>query len=223
MKATILAAGFGTRLKPLTDKIPKALINYQNKTLIQYQIEKLKNAGIDKIVVNAHHFADMLENYLNENDFGVQELKVIKEKVILGTGGGILNAKDFFIDEEYFLVVNVDVFTNFDYNKIISFHKEHPSFATMTVQKRHSKKYLEFDSDMKFLGRENKDSDKNNLYAFNGLHILSGKIFEKNLEIKYCDIIEIYLQMIKAGEIIRGFDAGDSYCKDLGKIENLSD
>lgn len=223
MKAMILAAGFGTRLKPLTDNIPKALIKYQNKTLIQYQIEKLKIAGIERIIVNAHHFADKLENYLNENDFGVQEIKIIKEKEILGTGGGILNAEEFLYSEEYFLVVNVDVFTNLDYRKIISYHKTNPAFSTMAVQKRQSKKYLEFDSDMKFMGRENKNSDKNNLYAFNGLHIISGEIFKKNLPVIYCDIIKIYLKMINNNEIIRGFDAGNSFCKDLGKIENLRD
>jgi NDP-sugar pyrophosphorylase family protein len=223
MKAMILAAGFGTRLKPLTDNIPKALIKYQNKTLIQYQIEKLKNAGIDKIIINAHHFSDKIESYLNENDFGVKEIKIIKEKEILGTGGGILNAREFFLGEEYFLVINVDVFTNLDYKKIITFHEANPAFSTIAVQKRQSKKYLEFDSGMKLLGRENKYSDKNNLYAFNGLHIISGEIFKKNLPVIYCDIIEIYLQLINNKEIIHGFDAGNSYCKDLGKIENLRD
>ena len=76
---------------------------------------------------------------------------------------------------------------------------------------------------MKLLGSENKYSDKNNLYAFNGLHIISCEIFKKNLPVIYCDIIEIYLQLINNKEIIHGFDAGNSYCKDLGKIENLRD
>jgi N-acetyl-alpha-D-muramate 1-phosphate uridylyltransferase len=222
MKAMILAAGFGTRLKPLTDNLPKALIKYQNKTLLQYQVDKLKDAGIYEIVINTHHYPDKIKEYIDTNDFVLKEINVIKEDVILGTGGGILNAKKYFQDEDYFLVVNVDVHTNFEYKKIIGFHKKYPSFSTIAVQKRKTKRYLEFDDKVKLIGRENPGSVKNNLYAFNGIHVISGKIFEKNLLVEYCDIIDIYLKMINEGEEICGFDTGDSTFKDMGKIENLN-
>jgi NDP-sugar pyrophosphorylase family protein len=223
MKAMILAAGFGTRLKPLTNELPKALIVYKNKTLLEYQIGKLKSAGIDSIIINAHHLSEKLENYVNENDFGLKAIIIIKEKNILGTGGGILNAKDYLINEDFFIVVNVDVYANFDYGNILSFHKKNTAFSTLLIQKRTSKKLLEFDGNLKLIGRENSGSDKNNLFAFNGVHVISKKIFLKNLHVKYCDIIELYLQMVKDGETVQGYDAGTSYCKDLGKIENLRD
>lgn len=221
MKAMILAAGFGTRLKPLTDTLPKALITYKNKTLLQIQIEKLINSGVDSVIINAHHFADKIEKYIKENNFGLKEINVIKEKEILGTGGGILNAKDFLLNEKYFLVVNVDVYTDFDFQKIISSHENNPAFATVAIQKRNTARYLEFDDELKLIGRENSKSNKNNLFAFNGIHIISNKIFEKNLPVKYSDIVDAYLQMIKEGEIIRGYDVEKSNFKDLGKIENL--
>ena len=103
-KAMILAAGFGTRLKPLTDNLPKALVPFKKGTMISYQIEKLKRSGVKEIVINVHHFSELMIKYFRENDFGVK-IDIIAEEEILGTGGGILNAKEFLRTEEYFLVV----------------------------------------------------------------------------------------------------------------------
>ena len=166
MKAFILAAGFGTRLKPLTDKIPKALISYKGEAMINHQIKKLKNLGVNYIVVNAHHYADEIENYLKNNNFGV-EIIVIKEKVILGTGGGILNALEFLKKEKYFIVLNVDIETDFELNQLLKYHISENPLATLAVQRRYTARSLEFNEDLNFIGRATINTEKNNKYAFN--------------------------------------------------------
>ena len=217
MKAMILAAGYGTRLKPLTDTIPKALVPFGGEPMVNYQIKKLIHFGFGEIVINAHHFADKITDYFKKNSFGIK-INLIEEKEILGTGGGILNAEKYFKDEKFFLVINVDVFTNFDFTKIIEFHKSKSPFVSLAVQKRKTKRYLEFDDDMKLLHRETENSNKENLYAFNGVHIISNKIFQ-NRKIEYIDILDLYFELMNSGNQVYGFDVGECEFKDLGKIE----
>lgn len=217
----ILAAGFGTRLKPHTDKIPKALVPYHSKPMIDYQIERLKKLNVHEIVINTHHHSEMIEEYFKKNDFGVK-INVLVEKEILGTGGGILNAEDFLRDEDYFIVINVDVVTDMNIQRMIEFHKRKKPFATIAIQKRKTSRHLEFENGKRLIGKENKNSKKENLYAFNGIHIISDRIYKKNYEIKFRGILEIYFDLIrKKEETILGFDAGKSSFKDIGKIENL--
>lgn len=221
MKAMILSAGFGTRLIPYTDTLPKALVRYRDIPMINYQIERLKNLGVKEIAVNAHHLPEKIIEYFSNNHFGVK-VNVIVENEILGTGGGILNAIKFFKDEEYFLVINADIETDFDIEKLIAHYKLYHPFATLAVQKRKATKYLEFDSEMKLVGRQNKNSQEKDLFAFNGIHIISNRIFKKGFEIKYEDILNIYFDVLKdRSETVIGFDTGSSSFKDLGKIENL--
>ena len=221
MKAMILAAGFGTRLKPYTESTPKALIPYRSKPMVNYQIERLLNAGVNEIVINAHHHGKLIQEYFSKNDFGVK-INLIIEKDILGTGGGILNAEKFLKDEEDFIVINVDVITNMNLADMIKFHNIENSFATLAIQKRKTSRHLEFDKQKKLIGKENETSKINNLYAFNGIHIISNRIFENNLEVRFRGILEIYFKLIqKKGVSILGFDTGDCTFKDIGKIENL--
>jgi len=221
MKAMILAAGYGTRLKPLTDKKPKALIPYHSKPMIEHQIERLKKLNVDEIIINAHHHSEMIEEYFEKNDFGLK-ISVLVEKEILGTGGGILNAKDYLQDEDCFIVINVDIDTDMDIQKMIEFHKRNNPFATIAVQKRKTSRRLDVENGKRLKGKEKKNSKKKNLYAFNGIHILSNRVFKKNYEINFRGILEIYFDLIqKKEEIIFGFDAGESSFKDIGKIKNL--
>lgn len=221
MKAMILSAGFGTRLYQYTENLPKALVEYRNVPMIKRQIERLKNIGVDEIVVNSHHFSDKLVEYFRNNTFGI-DISLIIEDEILGTGGGILNTEDLFINENYFLVINVDVETDMDFERMIISHQSKNPFATLAVQKRNSVRKLEFDSEMKLTGRGTNRSERKNLYSFNGIHIISNRIFKKGFEIKFEDIISLYLEVIKDGkEFISGYDAGDCSFKDLGKIEDL--
>ncbi len=216
-KAMILAAGYGTRLKPLTDTIPKALVPFKNGTMISYQIEKLKSIGIKEIVVNAHHFSEQLIKYFQENDFGVK-IVVIAEEEILGTGGGVLNTKEYLQSEEYFLVMNVDVFTDFDIELLIKEYESTKPLALLAVQKRKTSRYLEFDENFILKARVKSDVMKENYYGFNGMHIISNDIFSVNYKNDYRDIIDIYLEGKKT---VKGFDAGESVFIDLGKTDNL--
>ncbi len=219
MKAIILSAGFGTRLKPITDTIPKALVPYKGKPLIVHQIEKLKLLSTYEIIVNVHHHKEKIIEFFKQNDFGVK-ITISDEEEILGTGGGILNAEKFLINNSYFLVMNVDIISDIDIGKFIESHSEN-NFATLAVQKRKTSRYLEFDNSMNLVCRQNENSNEKNLYAFNGMHIISNKIFELNLKTEFSDIINIYLDAIKKGYEVKGYDAGNISFKDIGKIENL--
>ena len=216
----ILSAGFGTRLRPLTDNTPKALVLYKNKTLIEHQLERLKYAGITEIIINAHHLADKMVEYFKLNDFGLK-IEILKEDEILGTGGGILNANPFLKDEECFLVINVDVDTDISLSEIIEHHYKINPFATLAIQKRITKRYLEFDSQLNFIGRAGENTSIEDRYAFNGIHVISGEIFNQNFEVRYRDIIDLYLELLMKGEKIKGYDIKNFRFKDIGKIENL--
>lgn len=216
-KAMILAAGFGTRLQPLTDNIPKALVPFKNGTMISYQIEKLKSIGIKEVVVNAHHFSDQLIKYFQENNFGIK-VNVIAEDKILGTGGGVLNAKEYLQSEKYFLVLNVDVFTDFNIELLMKEYEISKPFALLAVQKRKTSRYLEFDEKFVLKGRIKTDVMEENYFAFNGIHIISNEIFSVNYKNDYRDIIDLYLEEKKS---VKGFDVRESVFIDLGKTENL--
>jgi N-acetyl-alpha-D-muramate 1-phosphate uridylyltransferase len=220
MKAMILAAGLGTRLKPITDSIPKALVHHNGKTLLQIQIEKLISSGAEVIVINTHHLAEKIIDYINNNNFGIP-IHIIKEEVILGTGGGVLNAVEYLKNSGSFIVVNADIETNFDYKQLYNFHLNHYCLASLAVQKRKTSRYLLFDENNNLISRTGVINVPGNVYAFNGLHVISDKIFGYNFKIEYCDIIDLYLKLAKEGEKIKSYDVGNSFFKDLGKKENL--
>jgi NDP-sugar pyrophosphorylase family protein len=221
MKAMILAAGFGTRLKPYTDTKPKALVPYKGRPMIMHQIERLKDAGIEEIVVNAHHFSEQMREYFSAGTFGINGSLIVEEE-ILGTGGGIINAAELLKGSGSFLVINVDVDTDMDLKKMMKHHESVSPLATLAVQKRKSGRYLEFTSDMHLKCRENERSDKQFLYAFNGIHIISERFLDMGLEEGFSDIIDLYLKATADGKhFVSGFDAGNCSFKDLGKPENL--
>lgn len=218
----ILSAGFGTRLKPITDTIPKALVPYKGKPLIVHQIQKLKSLNsinIDEIIVNIHHHKEKIKEFFEQNDFKVK-VTISDEEEILGTGGGILNSEKYLKDDSHFLVMNVDIISDIDIEKFIQSHSEE-NLATLAVQKRKTSRYLEFDSNMNLVKRQNDNSKEQNLYAFNGMHIISNKIFDLGLTTEFCDVINIYLDAINKGFVVKGYNSGDVTFKDIGKIENL--
>lgn len=219
MKALILSAGFGTRLKPLTDTTPKALIPYKGKPLIVHQIEKLKAFGINEIVVNAHHLKEQTIEFFNSHSFGIK-INLSVEEEILGTGGGIINTEPFFKNEAYFLVVNADTISDINATQFIKNHSIN-TLALLAVQKRKTSRYLEFDEKMNFMGRADENSPRENLYAFNAMHMISNKIFELGYKKGFKDIIDIYEEQAKEGISIKGYDAGNASFKDIGKHENL--
>lgn len=228
-KALILAAGFGTRLKPLTDNLPKALIPYKGRPMIENVISKLTSYGINEIVINTHHHADRMEDYFSSRS-GNEKITLIHEAEILGTGGALKNAERELIGSENFLVYNTDVDCEVNLEEFIKFHQENAGIATLCVQERETSRYLICDIAGKLIGRtENGQkvfyseiSKEYRLMAFCGIHMLNDEIFgyfpenESNF-----DIIPIYMSLIKNNKPINYFDISSVNWKDLGTPQNL--
>lgn len=222
--AMILAAGFGTRLKPLTDNMPKALIPYNGKPMIDNVISKLIASGIERVVINTHYFAEKVEAHFAETSFNA-EIILVNESEILGTGGGIKNAEQFLQNEDNFLVYNVDVDCGIDLERMFQNHLSQKPIATLAVKKRLSSKYLLIDSAQNLVGRT--ENGKNVMYrsstgpvrefGFCGIHILSKRSFEYFPFNSGFDIIPAYMQMLQKGMNILAYDIGETMWKDLGK------
>jgi len=220
MKGMILAAGFGTRMGELTKNFPKALLLHGGKTLIEHQIERLKNIGVDEIIVNVHYQKEKMHDYLNSKNFGVKITQIYEEE-ILGTGGGIINAGKILKESEVNIIVNTDVDTNFDIHKILNRHIERDNLITMLVQKRPASRYLRFGDYMELISRSSTKGKHSGDFAFNGIHILSGEFFDIYKIKGFADIIDIYLEILKKGFIVYGFDADNTFFKDIGIPDNL--
>jgi NDP-sugar pyrophosphorylase family protein len=233
MRAMILAAGLGTRLKPLTDSTPKALIKIKDQTLLELQIKKLKAEGFDQIIINVHHFADKVKDYLKQNNFFDCSIEISDEsEKLLDTGGGLKKAAHFFSDGKPFLVYNVDILSNIDLNKLMEFHLASKSIATLAVQKRESSRKLLFDKSNTLCGWMNEKSgekiitrdDQSELfpYAFSGVQIVDPKIFKYFSNKGVFSLVELYLTAAKREKIIGYVHSEDEWI-DLGKMENLSE
>ncbi len=191
MKAMILAAGLGTRLRPLTDDRPKALVTVAGRTLLEIALERLHIFGVNEVIVNVHHFGDMIVEYLKASgNFGMR-IEVSREDVLLDTGGGLKKAAPFFLDSsanphEPFIVHNVDVISTIDLGRMVRFHREQNALATLAVQDRETSRYLLFAGDGLLCGRQAGRDGKSELVrptqhfrslAFCGIHVLSPRIF----------------------------------------------
>src|SRR5947199_572299 len=154
MKAMILAAGLGTRLRPLTNDRPKALVKVAGKTLLEITLRRLTECGIREVIVNVHHFADMVVDYVKQHDnFGLR-LEISREDVLLDTGGGLQKAGWFFQgDDEPFVLHNVDVISTIDLHRMLEFHEQSKALATLAVQDRQTSRYLLFDPHNRLCGR----------------------------------------------------------------------
>jgi NDP-sugar pyrophosphorylase family protein len=233
MKAMILAAGLGTRLRPLTDDRPKALVAVARRTLLEITLERLRLFGVREVIVSAHHFAEMIQDYLDANgNFGMR-IEVSREDILLDTGGGLKNAAWFFLGggaQEPFILHNVDVISNIDMEKMIRFHQERGALATLAVQDRETSRYLLFDEDGLLCGRRaGRDGPAQMVrvatgvtaLAFSGIHVISPCLFGEMEEEGGFSIIDAYLQLAARGEKIVGFRADEFYWRDLGRPENV--
>jgi NDP-sugar pyrophosphorylase family protein len=159
MKAMILAAGLGTRLKPLTDTRPKALVEINGRTLLEITLTRLRTFGITDVIINVHHFADQILDYLNsKNNFNLRIELSREDDLLLDTGGGLKKASWFFLEDprnldEPFLLHNVDVLSTIDFARMLQFHKGHHALATLAVQSRDSSRQLLFDDHLQLSGR----------------------------------------------------------------------
>jgi len=235
MRAMIFAAGLGTRLKPLTDSLPKALIPIAGKPLLEHVILKLKAAGFDEIIVNIHHFPDQIIDFLKvNNNFGIR-IEVSDERdQLLDTGGGIRKAKQFFDNAEPFLVHNVDILSNVDLAELYNQHLRTNSLATLVVSQRDTFRYLLFDNNLRLNGWINEktgetkpaDLERIEFYtklAFSGIQVLSPRVFE--LMDKFqpkCSIMDFYLSNV-TNQDIRGFVPEEFRMMDVGKLDVLDE
>ena len=234
MKAMIFAAGLGTRLRPITDTMPKALVPVCGKPLLYHTICKLRNAGYDDIVVNVHHFPEQIREYLQLHDFGVKISISDESEQLLETGGGILAARHLLTSDEPFLVHNVDIVSNL---KLSELSVRPGDLATLVVSQRDTRRYLLFDDDIRLVGWTDTatgevrspfpglDPSSCRKYAFSGIHMISPAVFAAMDALGFTGrfpIMDFYLKAC-AEYPIRGYLAEDLKMVDVGKIETLAD
>lgn len=236
MRAMILAAGLGTRLRPLTDHRPKALVEVAGRTLLEITLSRLRRFGILEVMVNVHHFADEVVDYLKANgDFGMR-IEISREDVLLDTGGGLKKAAWFFLEqpgatEEPFLLHNVDVLTTIDLHRLVDCHGKGQALATLAVQQREASRTLLFDEQLQLCGRRSARDEEPEMVgpcrhpqelAFSGIHVLSPRILRTWKEEGAFSIIDAYLRLVGRGERILAFRADEYYWRDLGKPESVT-
>ncbi len=231
MKAMIFAAGLGTRLKPLTDKRPKALVEINGKPILGWQIERIKKFGVNEIIINVHHFPEMIIDYVkSNNNFGIRIEISDESDELLDTGGGLKKAAWFFDDRKPFLVHNSDVITDLDYSQMIAQHNSNNSLATLAVRKRESSRYLLFNDNNILCGWQNiktgekilkRDSQKLAPLAFSGIHIINPEIFKLMPDKKRFGMIELYLN-ICGRKKISAFNHSSGKWYDIGTQEKLN-
>ena len=233
MKAMIFAAGLGSRLKPLTDTRPKALVEVAGKTLLEHTILKLKSSGFDEIVINVYHFAGQIVDFLKRNNnFGVTIHISDETEMLLETGGGIKKAAHFFCNEPV-LIHNVDILSDVDLYQLWQQHIDNNSAATLLVSNRKSSRNLLF-KEGRLAGWKNNntgevkspyadfDSDKYDAYAFSGIHVISPSLLKYMSEwgSKF-SIIDYYLSICDK-ESILSVVKNDLNLIDVGKIDTLA-
>jgi NDP-sugar pyrophosphorylase family protein len=246
MKAMILAAGLGTRLRPLTNDRPKALVTVAGRALLEIAIRRLQFFGVTEVIVNVYHHADMIVDYLRANDNFGMRVEISREKTLLDTGGGLKNAAAFFLESgdgetlgQPFILHNVDVISNIDLEAMVYFHVQHNALATLAVQHRTSSRLLLFDCENQLVGRristntqEKRDGDELGVtrphgptqeLAFSGIHVLSSRIFAKMPETGAFSIIDSYLNLAARQQRIVGYQVDGSYWRDLGRPESLAE
>jgi mannose-1-phosphate guanylyltransferase len=230
-----LAAGLGTRLRPLTDNRPKALVEIDGRSLLKITLSRLREFGIRDVIINVHHFADMILDYLKTNaNFGMR-IAVSREGSLLDTGGGLKKAARFFIAdarglEDPFILHNVDVISTIDLRRMVQFHMEHQALATLAVQDRKTSRYLLFDEQLQLCGRRSgpdydtelvRPSQGVQALAFSGIHVISPRFLAMMIEEGAFSIITSYLRLASHQEQILAFRADEYYWRDLGRPEDL--
>jgi NDP-sugar pyrophosphorylase family protein len=228
MQAMILAAGLGTRLKPVTDEIPKALVELNGKTLLEISIRNLIENDFRKIIINVHHFADKVKEFLDKNTFAADIFISDESDLLLDTGGGIKHAQKFFNDSPI-LVHNVDIISNLNLKEFYQYHINDDALASLVVSRRTSSRYLLFNDENILCGWQNTKNDEKIIVraepnlkqlAFDGIHILNPHMIELFPKEKAFPIVKAYLKIAET-EDIHAYISNDIKWIDVGKIDNL--
>lgn len=232
MKAMIFAAGLGTRLKPWTDKHPKALAIINGKTLLQRNIEYLQNYGIKEVIVNVHHFSDQIIQAIEINKGWGSDITISDETdTVLETGGGLKRAAWYFREETEFVVMNADILTNLDLNNMIRHHQAVRLLATLAVTNRVSSRYFLFDNGHNLCGWRNTKTEEekitrkaNPVYpkAFSGIHVIDTALLPLIKQEGKFSMVDVYLDLALQYNI-QSFDHSGTKFIDVGKPESLED
>lgn len=244
MKAMILAAGIGTRLRPLTDTRPKALVEINGRTLLEITIARLAHFGVTEFIINVHHFARMVAEYLqSKNNFGFRIELSREDEQLLDTGGGLKKAAWFFQEnpahrDQPFLLHNVDVISTIDLNAMLQFHKNHQALATLAVQSRPSSRQLLFNHSLQLAARASGTANPGCApqvnprlgpttellpLAFSGIHVISPRLLALLTETAPAfSIIDSYVRLSTPSQKILAFRHDTSYWRDLGKPADLA-
>jgi len=231
MEAMIFAAGLGTRLRPLTDNKPKALVEVCGKTLLQHSIEMLVANGVSHVVINVHHFADMMKSYIAKLNYNIDIQISDESDLLLDTGGGLKKAIGLFSGNEPIMITNVDIITNINLAEMLRHHIDAKADATLAVRERVSSRYLLFDNNLHLKGWRNTKTgeaiytaEKEGLsqFAFSGIHIISPNIFDKFPNDNIFPIIPHYLKLASNYKIF-GYMHNDDYWFDAGSVEKIAE
>ena len=227
----IFAAGLGTRLKEETQNKPKALVEIGGKPLLQHAIEKLKKEGFSEVVINVHHFADLVMEFLNSNDFGIPVFISDETDKLLDTGGGLKKAAPFLKGDKPVLIYNVDILSDLNLKKPLEEHHQSGALATLVVRDRKTQRYFKFNQEKRLVGWLNKKSgekmralpenfEKATEMAFSGIHIVNPEIFKLMPAEDRFSITNFYLELAKS-HLIRGFFDASELWMDVGKPQEL--
>jgi NDP-sugar pyrophosphorylase family protein len=229
MKAMIFAAGLGTRLAPFTNDRPKALVQVAGKPMLQMQIENLIKYGVNYIVINVHHFADQIIEFVKSQDFGI-EIQISDESdLLLNTGGGLKNVKKYFNPGDNFILHNVDIYSDIDLNQLYSDHISSSNVVTMAVKHRNSTNYLLFDENLHLCGWKSyktnseiiaKAKAKYDEMAFSGIYVFDYAIFDLMQKEGAFTIIPEHLEIAKT-QPVGGWVHDNNVILDLGKPEAI--
>ncbi len=228
-KAMILAAGLGTRLKPWTDSHPKALAIVNGKSLLQRNVEYLRQFGISDIIVNVHHFAQQVKDAIEENRGWGSNISTSDESdEVLETGGGLKKASWYFKQSDHsFVLMNADILTDLDLNAMMHEHKKQHALATLAVTERITSRYLLFNENNLLCGWMNDKTGEikgqpGTRKAFSGIHIIDPKIFSLISEEGKFSMIDLYLRICN-DHIIQAYDHSNGLLQDVGKPESITE
>ena len=223
MKAMVLAAGLGTRLRPMTNTRPKALVEAGGRTLLEITLSRLKTFGVRDVIINVHHFPDMIVEYLKANENFGMHIEISREEVLLDTGGGLKRASWFFQNnsDDPFILHNVDVITNIDLQRMLEFHVKHQPLATVAMQRRKTSRYLLFDTEGRLCGKSPTPDPRFQSLGFSGIHVISPRLFSMMPNEEVFSIITCYVDLAARGERVLAFPADEYSWKDMGRPENF--
>lgn len=226
MKAMILAAGFGTRLKPWTDEHPKALFPINGKSLLQRNVEYLQQHGIYDVVVNVHHFADQIETAVSEAKGWGSKITISDERdAILETGGGLKKARPLLDNGEAFVLMNADILTRLDLGQMMEQHHREQPLVTLAVTRRESSRHFLLSNSKTLCGWGNTATGETKIpraetplfpFAFSGIHIIEPALFPLITREGKFSMVDVYLDLCAAHSIM-GYDHTGELVMDVGK------